>query len=184
MAKILETDRLILRHFELADLDEALEYLSSAEVLRFIPEEPFTRERLLEALQELSRQEKEGEIPDKIAVVLKSENHLIGHLIFDLYSRKYNTRELGYIFNPLYHGRGFASEASRALLTYGFEVLNLHRMIATCDPRNHASYNVMEKLGMRREAHFIQDLFLHGEWADEYFYAILQEEWLSQKVSR
>ena len=182
MAKILETKRLILRHFQMDDLEEALEYLSRAEVLHFIPEESFTRERLVETLQELCRQEEEGEIPDKIAVELKGEKRLIGHLIFDLYNRKYNTRELGYIFNPLFHGQGFASEASRALLAYAFEELKLHRMIATCDPRNYASYNVMEKLGMRREAHFIRDLFLHGEWADEYFYAILQEEWLALKV--
>ena len=65
-----------------------------------------------------------------------------------------------------------------ALLKHGFESLHLHRIIATCQPENAPSYRVMEKLGMRREGHFRQ-CFYRGEdhWWDEYFYAILEDEW-------
>ncbi len=55
--------------------------------------------------------------------------------------------------------------------------MGLHRIIATCDPRNTASYRVMEKTGMRREGHSIKCIRKDGEWVDEYFYAILDEEW-------
>ncbi|MFN2185279.1 MAG: GNAT family N-acetyltransferase, partial [Anaerolineae bacterium] len=69
---------------------------------------------------------------------------------------------------------------ARAVLDLAFGKLGLHRVIATCDPRNDASRRVMEKLGMRREGHFVKGVQIHGEWADEYFYAILAEEWTAQ----
>jgi len=72
-------------------------------------------------------------------------------------------------------------EAARAVLDTAFREVGLHRVWATCDPRNRASYRVMEKLGVRREAHFRQDVMEKGEWRDSYLYAILREEWLGTR---
>jgi len=75
-------------------------------------------------------------------------------------------------------GAAYATEAAGAVLGYAFETLGLHRVIATCDPANTASVRVMEKLGTRREAHFRKcELLPDGTWADEYFYALLDEDW-------
>ena len=78
-----------------------------------------------------------------------------------------------------YWGRGYMTEAGRAILDVAFREIDLHRVWATCDPRNRASYRVMEKLGMRREAHFRKGVMEKGEWRDSYLYAILAEEWLA-----
>ena len=69
-----------------------------------------------------------------------------------------------------------------ALLGYGFETLGLHRIIATCQPENVASWRVMEKLGMLRDAHF-RKVFPVDEatWLDEYLYAILEEDWFTDR---
>ncbi len=73
--------------------------------------------------------------------------------------------------------RGYASETAKALLKYGFEELKLHRIIATCQPKNPPAYRVMEKIGMRREGYF-KKCIPHGDgWWDEYYYAISDEEW-------
>ena len=72
------------------------------------------------------------------------------------------------------------TEAVRAILDAAFRQLELHRVWATCDPRNHASHGVMEKAGMRREAHFRKNVMEKGEWRDSYLYAILAEEWLAR----
>jgi RimJ/RimL family protein N-acetyltransferase len=64
-----------------------------------------------------------------------------------------------------------------ALLKFGFEQLNLHRIIATCDPRNIGSERVMQKNKLRKEAHYIQNLWQKGEWRDSLLYAILESEW-------
>jgi RimJ/RimL family protein N-acetyltransferase len=88
--------------------------------------------------------------------------------------------EIGYIFHPDVQGQGLATEAALALLAFGFEQAELHRIYARCDARNVASWRVMEKLGMRREAHFREHLQLKGRWDEELIYAILEDEWRAQ----
>ena len=88
--------------------------------------------------------------------------------------------EIGYLLDLRYWGRGYATEAARAVLDFGFRELDLHRVYATCRPANVASIRVMEKLGMRREAHFRQHRWMKGAWQDSYLYAILDHEWKAQ----
>ena len=85
--------------------------------------------------------------------------------------------ELGWILHPGYRHMGYATEAGRGLLRYGFGILGLHRIRARCDTRNDPSWRVMERIGMRREAEFRSARFTRGEWHDGYEYAILGEEW-------
>ncbi len=87
-----------------------------------------------------------------------------------------------YVVAPSHHGHGYASEAVRAMLGYAFEEIGLHRVYGDCDPRNPASARVMEKVGMRREAHFIENADIKGEWCDSLIYAMLRREWLASKV--
>lgn len=182
----LETPRLILRPFQPDDWQAVLSYTSLPEVMRYLPEAPYLEETAMHLVNEAVKDFLQSrEFPEKLAVVLKSENRMIGHMIFESFHGVHRTRELGYLFHPKYHRQGFATEASQALLQYGFDVLHLHRIIATCDPRNPASFGVMEKLGMRREAHFKKCIYRGGdEWWDEYFYAILDEDWAKQAANQ
>jgi RimJ/RimL family protein N-acetyltransferase len=94
------------------------------------------------------------------------------------------TYEIGWALHRTYHGKGYASEAASALLRYGFEELRLHRIIATCQPENIASWRVMEKIGLRREGFFQKCIYRDdGTWWDEYFYALLEEEWFQRPGS-
>ncbi len=81
------------------------------------------------------------------------------------------------MFNPRFHGKGYASEAAAALLRVAFEELGFHRVIGRCDARNTASSALMQRLGMRQEAHFVRNEFIKGEWSDELVFALLAEEW-------
>ena len=102
---------------------------------------------------------------------------MIGHIPFFPWFTD-NTYEIGWVFAPHAQGQGYATEAAFALLDDGFRTRRIHRVMATCQPENRASWRVMEKLGMRREAHFVQGLPRpDGTWWDEYMYAILREEW-------
>jgi len=85
---------------------------------------------------------------------------------------------IGYMVDPAYAGRGIATAAAGALLDVAFTDLGLHRVTAGCFAANTASWRVMEKLGMRREQHGVQDSW-HAElgWIDGYTYAVLAEEW-------
>jgi [ribosomal protein S5]-alanine N-acetyltransferase len=166
----IESNRLVVRKFEAEDWQAVYEYTSNADVMTYIPEGVFTEEDAKKFVEENS-----GDKAEKFAVVLKDENILIGHIAF------YNvfgghTYEIGWVFNPKFYNKGYASEAAYAALNYGFKELKLHRIIATCQPENPPSYRVMEKIGMRREGHFKKCIPNGNEWWDEYYYAILYEE--------
>ena len=136
---------------------------------------------MTEADTRLFVQKQLGDEVTAYALMLRDAENLIGHMVFHPWFAP-RTYEIGWVLHPDYHRRGYASEAALALLRYGFTALNLHRIIATCQPENPASYGVMEKIGMRREGHFRQCIYqgIHEgkeEWWDEYFYALLAEEW-------
>src|SRR5688500_11943555 len=146
--------------------------------MNYLPEGKMTEEQTRQFVAE-----NVGEDARAHAVGLQAEDRLIGHMIFH---RWYAARiyEIGWIFHPRYQGQGYATEAAAALLQYGFESLQVHRVIATCQPENAASWRVMEKLGMQREAHFRKCIYRDERWWDEYLYALLEEEWFNAVGSR
>lgn len=168
----LNTDRLTIRKFEKSDWQAFFEYTSDPIVMKYIPEGVFSEEDAVAFVVENM-----GDHAEKFAVELREENAVIGHISFHKYFGNH-TYEIGWVFNPKYYNKGFATEAAYAIIKHGFESMNLHRVIATCQPENTPSYRIMEKIGMRREG-FFKKCIPHGdEWWDEYYYAILHEEWI------
>ena len=82
-----------------------------------------------------------------------------------------------YYLLPEQWGPGLATETVTTLLKFGFNELGLHRLFATVDPENIASWKVLEKLGLRREGHHREERKIRGEWRDRYIYAILLNEY-------
>lgn len=167
----IETERLFIREFYPEDWVKVLAYTSNANVMQYIPEGVFSEQGAREFVLN-----NVGEKAKYFPVIEKSENQLIGHMVFFRYFGEH-TYEIGWVFNPDFHSRGYASEAAYAILKYAFEELKLHRIIATCQPENIPSYRVMEKIGMRREGYFKKCIPHEDGWWDEYYYAILAEEW-------
>lgn len=166
------TERLIVRRFESGDWRAVLEYAGDPEAMRYFVEGPFTADQAQEFVNGNS-----GESADEHAVVRRDDGMLVGHLVFHPWEMAH-TYEIGWMFHPGHQGKGYATEAARAVLDYAFRELGAHRVIATCQPENVASCRVAEKLGMRREGRFRACIAApRGEWWDEYFYAVLAGEW-------
>lgn len=171
----IKTERLCIRPFKHEDWLAVLEYTSDQKTMHYIPEGVFD-----EAAVKAFVSKNCGEQANKYAVVLLDTEQLIGHISFEKYFCDH-TFEIGWVFNQSYHSKEYATEAAYAVIKYGFEQMKLHRIMATCQPDNVASYRVMEKIGMRREG-FFKKCIPHGtEWWDEYYYAILAEEWESKE---
>ena len=170
----IRTERLLLRRFEDDDWKDMLEWTSDPKVAQYEYWEPYTEEDVKQWI-ESQKQVKPGDEDEwlELAVVLKVEQKVIGDCAIKVISVENRQGEIGFTLNPRYQRKGFATEAAKAMLCFGFEQLKLHRIIAICDVRNKPSYSLMERLGMRREAHFRQNLFVKGEWRDEFVYAIL-----------
>ncbi|HWA60695.1 MAG TPA: GNAT family protein [Caulobacteraceae bacterium] len=170
----LQTPRLDLRPLEGADGPAMHRYLSDAEVTRWLPEGVLDEA----GVQVFIRAHKRPSAM-AVAVVERETGQLVGHMNFHRWFQP-ATHEVGWTIAPDRQGRGYATEAAAALIAFAFGPLACHRVIATCQPQNTASWRVMEKLGMRREAHFRQALHRGGGvWWDEYFYALLAEEYAS-----
>ena len=180
------TARLRLRPVTLADTDALLAYRSRADVCRYLPFEPMTREQLMERLRgDMSRTEidVEGQALT-LGVELNETSGLIGDVVLFFRSREHGAGELGYVFHPDAGGRGYATEACAAMLALAFDHLDLHRVIARLDARNHPSARLAARLGMRQEAYFVSNEMFKGEWSDEIVYAMLAEEWPTSPCRR
>ena len=173
----IRTERLVLRKFEMDDLAGLHSMMSRADVVRYVPWEP----RDEAAVRSVLEARLNGEMPGlSFAVVLGGDDgKLIGDISFFGYVPEHRTAEIGFLFHPDRHGQGFATESVRAVFAAAFSELGLHRIIGRTDARNIPSLRLMERLGMRREAHLIENEFFKGEWSDELDYAILAREWRS-----
>tara|TARA_R110002124_G_scaffold63350_48_gene173670 strand:- start:58916 stop:59494 length:579 start_codon:yes stop_codon:yes gene_type:complete len=175
----IETERLRLRPFRRGDVDAVFAYRRREDVARFLFDVPLSRDECAQAIQQRIGQvalEAEG---DKIVlgVELAQTGTLIGEVSLIWRSVEARQGEVGWIFDPAYQGQGYATEAANALLDLGFGPGDMHRIAARCDVRNDASWRLMVRLGMRREAHFRQHAIFKSEWDEEYIYAILWQEW-------
>lgn len=177
----LRTARLTLRAFTHDDLDGLYAIHRSPEVARYLTWEPRDREQTRSVLEEriaCNALLDENRVL-AIAVERNDTGQLIGDCMIRWLSREHSRGEIGFVFHPEHHGKGFATEAARELLRLSFEELGLHRVIGRCDARNAGSAGVMRRLGMRCEAHLVESEFIKGEWADELIFAMLRREWES-----
>ncbi|HVX79793.1 MAG TPA: GNAT family protein [Devosiaceae bacterium] len=175
----LETERLLLRPFTRGDVDAVHAYRRREDVARYLFDAPMTRETCAEAIQARIRQVSLAEENDRItlAVERREDGELLGEVTLIWRSVIDRIGEVGYILNPDHQGHGYATEAVRALITMGFADIDLHRIFARCSTQNAPSFRLMERLGMRREAHFREHHLVKGRWDDEYVYALLRDEW-------
>src|SRR3984957_18467921 len=105
--------------------------------------------------------------------VLRETGELVADISLWLLSEGHEHGGLGFVAHPAHQRKGYATEASRRMLEFAFTTMRLHRVIGRLEARNIASARVMEKLGMRREAHFIENEWVKGEWQSEFVYALL-----------
>ncbi|UCG93307.1 MAG: GNAT family N-acetyltransferase [candidate division WOR-3 bacterium] len=180
----IETERLRLRKYEDRDVADILEYSSDADfwVARNL-DWPVSEEGV-KAYWEVHRDIDPGTDPTwfSLVVELKAEKKVIGHVgIGVIKTGEHRQGMIGWLLGRKYQGQGFATEAVRALVTAGFDQMGLHRIFARTGKDNERSWRLMERLGMRREAHFRESHVMKGEWRDEFIYAILCDEWRAKQ---
>ncbi len=173
------TPRLLLRHFTPDDLAPFMAMHSDPEIVRYVPYPPLTRAQAEERLGSIATMTAIDDDAQnlRLAVVLSDTNEVIGDVSMWSSPTDRLQAQIGYVVDARFHGHGYATEAVSELLRIGFEEAGLHRITANADARNAASIRVMERIGMRREAHFVQGSYEKGEWVDEVEYGILADEW-------
>jgi RimJ/RimL family protein N-acetyltransferase len=175
------TPRLVLRPFGPDDLEPLLVFHSDPGAVRYVPYPPRDRAAVATVLERKTAStalRREGDLVE-LAVTRAEDGLLVGDVMLALRSVEHETLEVGYIFSPAHGGRGYATEAVRALLDLAFGTLGARRVVARVDARNSPSRQLLERLGVRLEAHLIENEWFKGELTSEVDYAVLAREWLA-----
>jgi RimJ/RimL family protein N-acetyltransferase len=185
LAYPIRTARLALRPLIPEDADHLVAYRSRSDVCRWVPFSPMDRADILTRILGVWANHQltdEGqsltlgiELPDDT-----NDPTVIGDAVLFWHSREHATGEVGYVLNPQYGGHGYATEAVRAMLDVAFGHLHLHRVTARVDARNQESQRLALRLGMRQEAHLVENEWFKGGWSDEIDFAVLDREWRGQ----
>jgi RimJ/RimL family protein N-acetyltransferase len=175
----IRTPRLLLRPHVTGDLEDLFAIRSRADVTRFLYWDPASREQTVAELDERVRErtlKHEGDTVH-LAMELRDGGRMIGDVGLTWLSERHRQGEIGFVVHPDVHGKGLAREAATEILRLGFAHFGLHRIIGRCDALNDASAGLMRRLGMRQEAHFVQNEMFKGAWGDELVFAMLASEW-------
>lgn len=164
----IKTDALYIRPFKATDFDKVFSYMSDEDTTHFLPSGRMSEDEVKDFLRKSIK---------AFAVVLPQNSELMGHIEFYPCFGDH-TYEIGWVFNRNHQQKGYAFKAASAVIKYGFERLDIHRIVSTCQPENPASYRLMEKLGMVKEGFFRQCIPKgDGVWWDELFYSILKSDY-------
>ena len=176
----IQTDRLLLRPFEQSDIPDIVQLLQDPAIAATtlnVPY-PYTPEHASAWLQYQQQEEAAG-TGYTFAVVRQHDSVLVGAI--DIRPReRHDKAEIGYWIGRPYWGQGYATEAARAIIRFGFEELGLNRIYATHFTGNPASGRVMQKAGMQFEGVLRQDVRKGERYHDHAVYAILRQEWQAQ----
>lgn len=188
------TERLSIRRARNDDAPRTWPYRRREDVARWLPMLPASMEDHIETFCAPRR------LATTLVVELRggeagaAQGGVIGDVKFDigdgwaqdeiLAAAKGVQAEIGWVFDPAFHGRGYATEAVREVIRLAFAELGLRRVEAYCFAENEPSWRLMERVGMRREAHTIADgLHRDGTWRDGLSYALLADEWRAAQLA-
>lgn len=170
----LRTERLLLREWREDDIDDVQAYASQDAVVRYMDWGPNTLEETREVIGRWLEFQKTWP-RDAVNLAIELDGRVIGSIRLGFFPDQ--DADIGYSINADHWNQGYVTEAARALLAVAFGTLGLHRVWATCDPRNRGSWRVMQKLGMKREGRLRGSKLKRDGWQDQYVYGILAEEW-------
>lgn len=176
---LVETERLLLRPLGEQDLEAMTVYRGDPEVCRYLPFPPQTvadiRARIGHLLGSTSLEGERGGVP--VGIVRREDGALIGDLVLFHLDPVNGSVEIGWVIRPDAMGRGYATEAVRALVDAAFGIYGVRRVVARIDAENTASARLAERVGMRLEARLVENEWYKGRWGDELDYAVLEREW-------
>ncbi len=173
----IETNRLLLRQMALQDKDAVFDYRKDRVTNKY---QSFIPDDIEEVELFINQNAKIADQPDswyQLVIIEKQSAKIIGDIGIHFTGSENKQIEVGCTLSKKYQKLGYATEALNALISYLFIAYDKHRVFASIDPQNIDSIYLVERLGFRKEAHFVESLYVNGEWVDDIIYAVLAREW-------
>jgi RimJ/RimL family protein N-acetyltransferase len=178
---ILETKRLIIRPIKLEDKNEVFEYRSDREINKYQGWIPTTLIDVEMFIGKISKQINEPKTWFQFIIIEKETQKIIGDLGIHFFDNENKQVEIGCTLNKNFQNKGYATESLKRVIDYLFKELSKHRIIASIDPENKNSIQLVERIGFRKEAHFVESLFINEKWVDDLIFAMIEKDWENLK---
>ena len=177
----IKTNRLTIRPFRETDIEDLFELYNDESTCRFLLHEAWNASSKNEnALKKIAANRLTPNTAASLACVL--DGKVIGDISI-WYTDMKETVEIGFAFHHAYAGKGYATEAVEAMIDYLFTVVKVHRIQANLDARNAPSAKLCQRVGMRKEAHFMKDYWSKGEWTDSFVFGMLLSDFQKRGTS-
>lgn len=177
----ISTERLVLRGIRISDAESIFKYRSNPQIYKFQGWRPQTLEEVKEFIcEKVAKVPNESDTWYQLGILVKETDELVGDIGIHFIGEENKQVEIGFTMSLENQGKGYATEAVIGVINYLFGNLEKHRITASVDPRNTRSIALLERVGMRKEAHFRKSYWFDNEWTDDVVYAILKEEWVNQ----
>lgn len=175
----IETSHLRLRPFERGDCDAVARYHTLPSVQRYVERPTRYRDDVAAAVGIMRNQVELHRPGDSLALAMvrKGDAALIGQVSLKWSDATAGQGEIRFVIDPAFSGQGYLTEALTAMFDLAFGHFRVHRLMVRCDGRSHHSIKLMQKLGMRLEAHYREHALFQGEWDEELHFALLDREW-------
>jgi len=178
----IETTRLILRPITLDDKNELFDYRSDPETNKYQGWIPKTIGDVDIFIGKISKNINEPHTWFQFVIIEKETQKIVGDLGIHFFDSENKQVEIGCTLNKAFQNKGYATEAIKSIIDYSFKELNKHRIITSIDPDNINSIRLVERIGFRKEAHFVESLFINGKWVDDLIYALIEKDWERQNA--
>lgn len=174
-----ETERLVLRHLDMADIEAVIAYYMAPDAQRYLESRVHDRADVVSVLAAMSRQRWLSRPGDAVICGIEriEDGRLVGQASLRWTDATASQAELRFIIAPDCRNAGLATEAVRAVVDAGFNEFQFHRIFARCAGQNRAAARLLRGLGMRLEAHYREHALYDGEWDEELHFAVLDREW-------
>lgn len=175
----LETKRLIIRPISLNDKNEIFEYRSDAEINKCQGWIPKTIEDVETFIGKVAKHINVPKTWFQFVIIEIESQKIVGDLGIHFFDNDNRQVEIGCTLNKDFQHKGYATESIKRVIDYLFKELNKHRIITSIDPGNKNSIRLVERIGFRKEAHFVESLLINGKWGDDLIYAMIEKDWVS-----
>ena len=174
---IFETKRLIIRPITCDDKDEVFEYRSDRETNKYQGWIPTTVSDVEIFIGKISKQINEPRTWFQFVIIEKEAKKIIGDIGVHFFDNENKQVEIGCTVKKDFQNKGYATETVKIVIDYLFKELNKHRIITSIDPENKNSIRLVEGIGFRKEAHFVESLLINGKWVDDLIYSLIEKDW-------
>jgi RimJ/RimL family protein N-acetyltransferase len=168
---------LTIRPIHIDDKNDIFNYRADSETNKYQGWIPKTIYEVETFIDKVSTQINEPQTWFQFVIIEKETQKIIGDFGIHFIDSENRQAEIGCTLNKHFLNKGYATEAVKKVIDYLFKELKKHRIITSIDPYNKNSIRLVERIGFRKEAHFVESIWIHGKWADDLIYALIEKDW-------